>query len=258
MGRFFTCPITDESKEKEKKMRIYAVRKDELERFDIEKMTQLLDCKRRQRINQIKRKEDRLRSIGAGLLLKYGYLQRGYTEEDWEVLEIKEEKNGKPYVQDGEFHFSLSHSGEWILCAVDSQEVGIDIEQIKDYREKVAERFFSQIEVRKLQQEEIQNRRELFYQLWTAKESYTKLTGTGLTIPLSEVVCEVENNRIYDCGQSEYAKIEYIDTIEQYMICVCVKEEETKIPKEVERLTGLQLLEGCYAKGKWEKCGKKG
>lgn len=242
-------------------MKLYAVKKDELAKQEMEKMLELLENKRRQRVNQIRNREDRLRSIGAGLLLRYAYLQDKHTAEEWEKLVMSENKNGKPYIEvagkEADFHFSLSHSADWIVCGTDTREIGIDIEEVKEYRERVAKRFFSQKENERLQRGTDKEKEKMFYQMWTAKESYVKMTGTGLTVPLSEIVCDVEQKCILDCKKSECIKIDYIENIERYMICVCAKDEKTKIPKCVEILTGQQLLEGCYAECKREKCSKK-
>lgn len=237
-------------------MKIYAVKKNELEGLNKDEAMQLTDAKRRQRINQIKLEEDRLRSIGAGLLLRYAYLKAGHTVEDWNSLDFMEGENGKPFLSEEQFFFSLSHSGDWVVCAVDSQIIGIDIEQMKDCKLQVAKRFFALKEYEQLQAQG--ENRVLFYKMWTAKESYTKMTGTGLTVPMSEIVCEVENNYILDCESMEYTRMHYIEEIENYMICICVKEEKTELPCRMEILSGRQLLEGCYAECEWKKCGKKG
>ena len=37
---------------------------------------------------------------------------------------------GKPYIPAlPDMHFNISHSGRWIVCAVDSKPIGIDIEK---------------------------------------------------------------------------------------------------------------------------------
>lgn len=80
--------------------------------------------------------------------------------------------------------FNISHSGEWIACAVHDTEVGIDVEQIKPIDLSVARRFFSAEEYELLENKPPEGRLEMFYDLWTLKESYVKLRGQGLSIPL--------------------------------------------------------------------------
>ncbi|MFD2875899.1 4'-phosphopantetheinyl transferase family protein [Paenibacillus rhizoplanae] len=42
--------------------------------------------------------------------------------------------------------FNISHSGDWVVVAIDSMEIGIDIEQIITMNLEIAERFFAQEE----------------------------------------------------------------------------------------------------------------
>ncbi len=89
---------------------------------------------------------------------------------------------GKPYMRGRPFYFNISHSGDYVICAVSLGEVGADIQQMRMGREaQIVERFFSGEEKglwRRCGTEE--ERRELFYKLWTRKEAYGKLTGEGI------------------------------------------------------------------------------
>ena len=89
-------------------------------------------------------------------------------------------KNGKPYFREYPFYFNLSHSGDYVFCVLSLSEVGADIQQQSNKdNERLAERFFSAQEIAVLQDcKEAKN--VLFYQLWTRKEAYGKLTGEGI------------------------------------------------------------------------------
>lgn len=89
-------------------------------------------------------------------------------------------EKGKPYFREHPFYFSLSHSGDYVLCVLSNQEVGADIQQHcgKDVG-KLARRFFSEREAMALEQAGAA-REELFYRLWARKEAYGKLTGRGV------------------------------------------------------------------------------
>lgn len=59
------------------------------------------------------------------------------------------EGNGKPVVRHiPSFHFNLSHSGDWVVCAIDDAPVGIDIEEIKPIDLAIAKRFFQQMSMK--------------------------------------------------------------------------------------------------------------
>ena len=114
--------------------------------------------------------EDKHRCIAAEALLRHALKKQGIC--DFQVLA---EENGKPYLQGLPVHFSLSHSGEYVLCAISSQSVGCDIQQIKQPDLKLARRYFSSGEVKLLE-----SAPELFYRLWVLKESLGKALGCGL------------------------------------------------------------------------------
>jgi 4'-phosphopantetheinyl transferase len=101
-----------------------------------------------------------------------------------EEIVFAKNRYGKPYaVGNPSFHFNLSHSGRWIVCVVDEQPVGIDIEQIKPVDLEVAKLFFSKEEYRYLLEKEEHERLGCFYEIWTMKESYVKWMGRGLSLP---------------------------------------------------------------------------
>ena len=152
---------------------------------------QLLDCTRRERIVELRQKKDRIQSMGAGLLLRYSFLKEGYAIEQWENIIIQRSTSGKPsLVQYPEFCYSLSHSGDWVICGVHSKELGADIQEMRSWKENVAKRFFAQEEYERLQGAQEEEKQNMFYKLWTAKESYGKLTGDGIGKGISQYLVE--------------------------------------------------------------------
>ena len=101
---------------------------------------------------------------------------------------------GKPAVVNefGEemLHFSLAHSYQLALCAVSlNLEVGIDVEHMRvDVPgEEIAEQFFTPREVALLRELPSGLRKEVFYNCWTCKEAYAKVSGEGLSFPLDQL-----------------------------------------------------------------------
>ena len=62
-----------------------------------------------------------------------------------EEIRFKYNEYGKPFVENfSDFHFNLSHSGEWVVCTTANFNVGIDIEKISEIEAlKLAKEFFS-------------------------------------------------------------------------------------------------------------------
>jgi 4'-phosphopantetheinyl transferase len=99
---------------------------------------------------------------------------------------------GKPALEksfEGEsLRFNLSHShGLALLAVARDRELGVDIEWIRAgiSDEEIAERFFSDKEVRMLRGLPRDLQDIAFFNCWTRKEAYIKAKGEGLSMPLS-------------------------------------------------------------------------
>ena len=83
--------------------------------------------------------------------------------------------------------FNLSHSGGYALCAFSDQsevKVGCDLEEIKEFRQPVAKRFFCQSEYEHIMREEGEDRIRMFYRYWVLKESFMKATRQGMAMDM--------------------------------------------------------------------------
>ena len=87
---------------------------------------------------------------------------------------------GKPYFPARpEFHYSISHSGEWVVCAVGAVPLGVDIQVERPVRPAVF-RALSAAEQAELDGLEEQERLPAFFDVWCLKEAYSKAIGLGL------------------------------------------------------------------------------
>ncbi len=89
------------------------------------------------------------------------------------------EPGGKPFFENAPgVHFSISHTGGLWGCAMGPAEVGFDVEwnRPRDYM-GVARRFFHPQERENVEARGL----SAFLQVWTAKESYVKYLGSGIT-----------------------------------------------------------------------------
>lgn len=178
-----------------------------------------LSKERQEKILRYKQEHSRKQGLGAALLLKHVLNAHGLSMDN-----ITYGKNGKPQIEG--LHFNLSHSGDVVICAVSDKEVGCDIEKISDVKEGIADRFFTEKEVGYLNSFSIIEKQQEFFRLWTIKESYMKLTGEGMSLPLSgfEVIIG-EGIQIYREGQLCPCVIKEYE-IEGYKLAVCALEEE--------------------------------
>ncbi len=138
---------------------------------------------RRRKVDDMRFGRDRRLSLGVEMLLQYALGRAGLSRGD---MAYRYGKDGKPYLlAETKLHFNLSHAGEIALCAVSPGEIGCDVERQTGLNMRIAERFFAGEEYRQLvQQESDKEMQELFFRLWTLKESFIKTSGLGLKIPL--------------------------------------------------------------------------
>jgi len=85
---------------------------------------------------------------------------------------------GKPFFPNmTDLHFSITHSGNYWLCAFSPAPVGLDLQVHRSFLppEKLSRRFFHPMEDRFLRENDYMQ----FFSLWTVKESWVKYTGRG-------------------------------------------------------------------------------
>ncbi len=217
-----------------KKLKLYAAKVCEIEQVEQTQLLDLLDCDRKKNIAIFQGKKQREQSMVAGLLLRYAFLQAGYNVNQWQQVEIERTTHGKPHIKGYEaFEYSLSHSGEWVLCAVDSQPVGADIQETKPWKIQVAKRFYDQEEYdRLLRIQEDSAKTELFYNMWTAKESAAKRSGRGLGGGISRYRTKEDYQELYDTEIQKQFHIRLYKELTDYIVCVC--SETADFPKRIE------------------------
>lgn len=89
-------------------------------------------------------------------------------------------ENNKPYLENSNYYFNISHSKDYIVCVLSNNEIGIDIEKIT-YKENIVNRFFNEKEKIKST-----NSKE-FTIIWTKKESYLKCLGLSTEYGLKNI-----------------------------------------------------------------------
>ena len=83
---------------------------------------------------------------------------------------------GKPCILNHPYVFiSITHPSGVVAVAVSDSPVGIDAEAMGEIRPLVLEKMFTEGEKEYVGDDPLR-----FFEIWTRKESYVKLTGTGL------------------------------------------------------------------------------
>jgi len=136
--------------------------------------------------------------LGAYLLISYLNIE----EKD-----IKVNQYGKPYVNNNYF-FNLSKSNELVVLAISENEVGVDVECVTN---KDVSAIINNLLIE--EKEYLENNKEYnFYKIWTAKESFMKLIGSGLSYSFRKfsTIGLIKNNEdIIDNKKVYFKSIDY-------------------------------------------------
>lgn len=146
---------------------------DDYENFCAEKFLKILPENRIEKYNRLKRNSDRDNCVVAYLLLRYALRENGIDSFETEVGE-----NGKPFLKSEKLFFNISHCAEGVAVVVDTEPVGIDVQEIGGFNEKVAKRFFNESENKKINASP--DKAKAFTRIWTLKESAIKCEGKSL------------------------------------------------------------------------------
>lgn len=170
-----------------------------------------LPQERREKCLRYQIESDRKRCLGAGKIIQRILKEYGDGEN------VRTAPNGKPEA-DGVF-FNVSHSGNYVIGVVADSPIGCDIEKMKKAPIVVADHYFTQSEQKYIKAQADQ---ELaFWKLWTLKESYVKMTGEGLSVPLNQFELVFEQDvELYRENQRQHCVLTHM-VFDGYSIAVC-------------------------------------
>ncbi len=188
------------------------------EYFDDDFMEEIKDAERKFFLSGKLLRGNKLSLCGRVLL---GYILKNYYHID--SFSYRYGENGKPYLKNCELNFSISHSGNYAVCCISRNEIGCDVEKIKDYNPKIGKRFFTAREAALLENKETED--IFFAKLWTLKESILKKEGTGISGGLDNY-CFADY--IYEESFTAYGYSFYSHRFGEYMLSVCSDNTDVK------------------------------
>lgn len=125
---------------------------------------------------------------------------------------------GKPYLKDfQDIYFNISHCDGMVVCAINNKNIGVDIENIRQFNIFALKKILSDSEF--LQFNQSNNKNELFFKLWTLKESYFKNLGTGLNSNFKDIVFNLNGNQIIS-NKNDFYFDQYI-LCEKFILSIC-------------------------------------
>lgn len=204
-----------------------------------QKFLSMISSDRKEKIMKFKNPVPARLSLGAGILIKIMLEQQNCGHL---LNKICYEEHGKPYFEDANFHFNLSHSGEYVICAYGNEPLGIDIQKTKSSIPKNTKKILTAEETEYLFTLDETNRIISFYKIWSRKESLVKSDGRGLRIPLSDLSM-IKHNDFQNTFLFEDKEVYFHDLsilLPDYTVCICSKTEF--IPDQIFEVTENFLI----------------
>lgn len=155
--------------------------------FDCADYIKLLPPERQERALRYKTDSAQKNCIGAYVLLMNVLKSIGIDS-----FELEYSSNGKPYIKGNPVYFSLSHSDSGYVCAVDKNEIGVDIQPVAQPSQSLERRVCSQKELEAL--ERFGDKALGFTKLWTFKESVIKKKAGTLSQYAEYEFDEIKND----------------------------------------------------------------
>jgi 4'-phosphopantetheinyl transferase len=209
-------------------MEVFSVKLSEnVGRETVERLLPFVAPEKQDRVRKFYRWGDSLRALFADLLIRHIIIHK--TNLKNEDISFSKNEYGKPFFNEqADFHFNLSHSGDWVVCAVDNKPVGIDVEEISPIDLDISKNYFSTDEHKDLLSKA--DKIAYFFTLWTLKESYIKIVGQGLSLPLNSFSIRFrENNEIRIAGKGTMIRDTFFSQYnidENYKMAVCAQHKD--------------------------------
>lgn len=205
-------------------MRVYVTKIKEVSEEILEDLTRFISKEKKSKLQKLKHREDKLRSLIGEILARYIIAENISVKNGDMIFETN--IYGKPFLRDySDFHFNISHSGDYVLCAIDSKPIGIDIEKVVPIEyETIASNFFTVKEINYIKREDFKNQINKFYEIWTIKESYVKAYGQGLNMCFKDFSVDYNNQEqatVIREEQYDECNIKSLNLEASYKVAIC-------------------------------------
>ena len=126
---------------------------------------------------------------------------------DYNSINITFNENGKPYIKNSLLYYNISHSNEFVMCAVSEKELGVDIEKIRPFDSRIMDKIITKEDHVVLGGISPKN----VLQIYVRKEAYIKAYGYSIN--------EIKNAKFYDDDKIKFQIIEGT----QFIAAICEK-----------------------------------
>ena len=147
---------------------------DKIEEFKYKFLYNFLPKSRRVKVDNLKNPIDKKIAIIEYFIIKHFLKIKGNPD-------FKYSENGKPFY--GNKHFNISHCDNILVIAISEQEVGVDIQRLLNYDEKLIKYICNENEINQLVKDS-----NSLTRLWTQKESLIKCMGGTIACDLKNIL----------------------------------------------------------------------
>lgn len=172
---------------------------------------------RKLKVEACKRDDVKRLSLATGHLLVSVLIRYGFDPNEVCLGEY-----GKPYLPGHGVFFSLANKNTQAIMTVSLNDIGCDLEFVSERKYSplmVKKKYFPE-EKKLMDAMGDRERKEAFFSIWTQKEAYGKLLGTGLR----DAVClntALIDGGFFNMASKEFKMSAYPHPKEDYIISVC-------------------------------------
>lgn len=166
-------------------MKIYLVKNiDTFDKSFVEKCITFFPKWRKEKMLRYKHLKGQIQCGLGYILLIHALREEGVFKE---MPEFSYNEHDKPFLKNYPgWYFNISHSKTAVCCVLSRKEMGIDIEEVGEYKESLAAYICNDKELESLHDSE--NKADDFYKLWTRKEAVFKMIGSGITNNIKDIL----------------------------------------------------------------------
>lgn len=166
-------------------MKIYLVKNiDTFDKSFVEKCITFFPKWRKEKMLRYKHLKGQIQCGLGYILLIHALREEGVFKE---MPEFSYNEHDKPFLKNYPgWYFNISHSKTAVCCVLSRKEMGIDIEEVGEYKESLAAYICNDKELESLHDSE--NKANDFYKLWTRKEAVFKMIGSGITNDIKDIL----------------------------------------------------------------------
>jgi len=152
-------------------------------------------------LNSIAIEEDRKRVLISRIVLDL--LIKKIGKKNLTVRLMSYSSHGKPLLPGLEV--SISHSAQYVAVAISKTEkIGIDIQKHENIDFKEYESFLTKDQVRRMDELNVVDKKEFFYDIWSKKEAIMKADGRGMELHPGHIILKDDHAYVKNSNTKWY------------------------------------------------------